>query len=155
MPGCHRWQLASASSGPSAATIRCPLRNADASRRLFNYHTANGFGDDFSIAIIAGESACPVKIVRAENFHVPGIRFQFGSNVDFPQARSITDSRKNSRRHGFLNSLWYFISNDLYGHTQICCTRVSVGAKASPLGMSSKPLWSVLYERERVGRHNH
>src|SRR5262252_2165592 len=33
--------------------------------RFFNHRAANGFGDDLSIAVFAGEAASPVKIIRA------------------------------------------------------------------------------------------
>src|SRR5262249_36115847 len=97
----------------SPSTVLARSRCIPISRRLFNHRTANRFGDDFSIAIFAGEASRPVKIVRTENFHVPGVRFQFGRDVDFPKPRAVTDSRKNSRCHGLLKPLWDFISYNL------------------------------------------
>src|SRR5262245_23467988 len=108
---------------PTTMTSHSEFRCIPISRRLFNHGTANRFGDDFSIAIFAGEAARPVKIVRTENFHVPGVRFQFGRDVDFPKPRAVTDSRKNSRCHGLLKPLWDFISYNLYGHTKFDASR--------------------------------
>ena len=46
-----------------------------------------------------------MKVIRSENFDVPGVCFPFGCDIDFPKSLTIPDGRKNSLRDRLLKAL--------------------------------------------------
>ena len=76
----------------------------------------DGGGNHFRIPVFSGEPPGKIEIIRPHDFDIPGVGFQLGGNVDFPESVAVTDSRKNSSGQLFLEDQWHLISNDFYGH---------------------------------------
>jgi hypothetical protein len=76
----------------------------------------DGGGNNLGIPVFSGESPGKIEIIRPRDFYIPCLGFQFGDNVDLPEPTAATDGRKNSSGQLCLEGLWYFVSNDLYGH---------------------------------------